>query len=359
MTIELRNIKKAYNSVTALSDINLTLAKGEFLTLLGPTGCGKSTLLRIIAGFAKPTSGEVLIDGKVINDMPPNERQVGLLFQSYALFPHMTVEENVGFGLRVRKWKKAAFESKVDEVLSLLAISHLRKRYPAQLSGGQQQRTALARTLAIEPRVLLLDEPLAALDRKLKLEMQVELKKLVARVGITTICVSHDQDEALTMSDKIALMDKGRIEQYGEPLELYDRPQSSFAAGFLGKSNLLTGVVSRHSDQTLFFESNSFRISLRETEIGVGTTLTILLRPEHLLISEAAVPSAHAGEVVFATQFGYSVQYDVKLDSGPALSVTVTRGRDVTPFAAGARVYISLDGMSAYQIIERSASENS
>jgi putative spermidine/putrescine transport system ATP-binding protein len=355
MTIELRNITKTYKTATALSGINLTLEKGEFLTLLGPTGCGKSTLLRIIAGFVRPSSGEVLIDGKVINDVPPNERQIGLLFQNYALFPHMTVEDNVSFGLSVRGWKKAAIRAKVDEVLSLLAIDHLRTRYPAQLSGGQQQRTALARTLAIEPRVLLLDEPLAALDRKLKLEMQVELKKLVARVGITTICVSHDQDEALTMSDKIALLNKGRIEQYGEPLELYDRPLNSFAAGFLGKSNLLTGIASRHVDQTLFFESQSMRLPLFETDISAGAKLTIMLRPEHLLIREAPDPGAHAGEIAFAVQFGYSVEYEVKLNSGPVLLVTVTRGRNVTPFAVGTKVFLSLDGKFAYQIVERSA----
>ncbi len=352
MTIELRNLTKTYKSVTALSEVNLTLERGEFLTLLGPTGCGKSTLLRIVAGFVRPSSGEVLIDGKVINDVAPSERQIGLLFQNYALFPHMTIEENVSFGLRVRGLKKADFQAKVDEMLSLLAIDHLRARYPGQVSGGQQQRTALARTLAIEPRVLLLDEPLAALDRQLKLEMQVELKKLVTRVGITTICVSHDQDEALTMSDKIALMNKGRIEQYGKPLELYDRPLNSFSASFLGKSNLLTGVVSRQKDQSLFFESKSFRIPLYESNISTGATLTIMLRPEHLLIKEVADSGSHAGEIVFATQFGYSVQYEVKLDSGPVLLVTVTRGRNVTPFAVGARVFISLDGKSAYQIIE-------
>src|SRR6187402_1570667 len=185
--------------------------------------------------------------------------------------------------------------------------------------------------------------------------MQVELKKLVARVGITTICVSHDQDEALTMSDKIALMNKGRIEQYGAPLELYDRPMGSFAAGFLGKSNLLTGTISCQSGESLVFESQSFRIQLYETGIKTGENLTIMLRPEHLLISEAAHAGSHAGEVVFATQFGYSVQYEVKLESGPVLLVAITRGRDVTPFPPGTRVFLSLDGQSAYQIIERSA----
>jgi ABC-type Fe3+/spermidine/putrescine transport system ATPase subunit len=355
MTIELRNISKSYGTATALSEISFTLQKGEFLTLLGPTGCGKSTLLRIVAGFVRPSSGEVLIDDNVINEIPPNERQIGLLFQNYALFPHMTVEDNVSFGLKVRGWKKAAIRSKVDEVLSLLAIDHLRGRYPAQVSGGQQQRTALARTLAIEPRVLLLDEPLAALDRKLKLEMQVELKKLVARVGITTICVSHDQDEALTMSDKIALMNKGRIEQYGEPLELYDRPLNSFAAGFLGKSNLLSGVASRHDDKSLYFESKFLRLPIFEEDIRNGARLTIMLRPEHLLISETSDPTSHAGEIIFAVQFGYSVEYEVRLDSGPVLLVAVTRGRDVTPLAVGTKVFLSLDGQSAYQIIERSA----
>jgi ABC-type Fe3+/spermidine/putrescine transport system ATPase subunit len=348
MTIELRNLSKQYGSVTALHDINLKLEQGQFLTLLGPTGCGKTTLLRIVAGFVKPSAGEVLIGGKVINDVPPSERQIGMLFQSYALFPHMTVEDNVGFGLRVKGMKRSAIAAKVDEVLPLVGIDHLRRRYPAQLSGGQQQRTALARTLAIEPRVLLLDEPLAALDRKLKLEMQVELKKLIARVGITTICVSHDQDEALTMSDCIALLNGGRIEQFGTPLKLYDEPKTTFAAGFLGSSNLLRGHV-RQQDATSYFEAGAYRVPLPQAQMEGDATL--LLRPEHLFISAIASDLSLPGVVNFVTQFGHSMQYEVMLDAGPVFLVTVSRDRDVTPVAPGERVHVAPRSPAAFRIV--------
>jgi len=301
-----------------------------------------------VAGFVKPSSGQVLIGGKVINDVPPNERQIGMLFQNYALFPHMTVEENVGFGLRVKGMKRSAIAAKVDEVLPLLGIDHLRKRYPIQLSGGQQQRTALARTLAIEPRVLLLDEPLAALDRKLKLEMQVELKKLIARLGITTICVSHDQDEALTMSDCIALLNGGRIEQFGSPLKLYDEPRSRFAAGFLGSSNLLRGHI-RVDNARSYFEAGAYRIAL--PEVHTEGEATLLLRPEHLCISATASDQSLPGVVNFVTQYGHSMQYEVMLDAGPVFLVSVSRDRDVTPIAAGERVHVAPRSPTAFRIV--------
>ena len=350
MTIELRNITKRYGDVTVLDGVNLRVSKGEFLTLLGPTGCGKSTLLRILAGFVKPTHGEVLIDGVVINDLPPNQRQIGLLFQSYALFPHMTVEQNVGFGLRMRGASKAAIAAKVDEMLPMLGIAHLRKRYLSQISGGQQQRTALARTLAIEPRVLLLDEPLAALDRRLRLEMQVELKKLIARVGITTICVSHDQDEALSMSDNIALINGGKVEQLGSPLELYDRPRTPFAASFLGNSNLLKGELQEGGTGGNIFVSGSLRMPLASAQACGEATL--LLRPEHLEVLEEPVDGCMPGLIVFVTHFGHSMQYEVKLDGGPAFLVSVPRARDTVPLPAGARVFVAPSSPSAYQFIQ-------
>jgi putative spermidine/putrescine transport system ATP-binding protein len=350
MTIELRDITKQFGDVTALHRVNLTVPKGLFLTLLGPTGCGKSTLLRILAGFVKPTSGQVLIDGQVINELPPNQRQVGLLFQNYALFPHMTVEQNVGFGLKVRGLSRARIAAKLDEILPMVGIDHLRKRYPTQISGGQQQRTALARTLAIEPRVLLLDEPLAALDRRLRLEMQVELKKLISRVGITTICVSHDQDEALSMSDSIALMNSGRVEQFGSPLELYDRPRTPFAASFLGNSNLLSGQLRKETDGKTVFVAGELRIALPTAPVSDKATL--LLRPEHLGIHQEALADALPGVIVFVTHLGHSVQYEVKLDAGPAFLVTVPRARDMVPLQAGARVYLAPHHPSAYQLVQ-------
>lgn len=356
--IELRNITKQYGSVKALHEINLRVKEGHFLTLLGPTGCGKTTLLRIIAGFVQPTSGEVIVGGRVINDIPPNRRQIGLLFQSYALFPHMTVEENVAFGLRARGSDKATIQRKVDEVLPMVGIEKLRTRYPAQLSGGQQQRTALARTFAIEPRVLLLDEPLAALDRKLRLEMQVELKKLIARVGITTICVSHDQDEALTMSDCIALMNQGRIEQFGSPLELYDHPGSGFAAGFLGNSNLVRGGIIRDSEGSALFESGNFRLPLDSSiHFSSGERVTLLLRPEHLILGERQTSQSIPGTINFITQFGHSTLYEVALDDGPVFLVSVRRSRDIISMQAGARVFVTPDGPSAYHVIRDDSPE--
>jgi ABC-type Fe3+/spermidine/putrescine transport system ATPase subunit len=349
MMIELRNITKRYGDVTVLHDVNLAVTKGEFLTLLGPTGCGKSTLLRILAGFVTPTSGEVRIDGELVNDIPPNQRQIGLLFQSYALFPHMTVEQNVGFGLKLRGLSEAAIAAKVDEMLPMLGIAHLRRRYVSQISGGQQQRTALARTLAIEPRVLLLDEPLAALDRRLRLEMQIELKKLIARVGITTICVSHDQDEALSMSDNIALINGGKVEQLASPLELYDRPRTAFAATFLGNSNLLKGELKDDGAGCSVFISGAFRLAVPGAAAQAEATL--LLRPEHLEILEEPVVGCMPGIIAFVTHFGHSIQYEVKLDSGPAFLVSAPRARNTVPLPAGARVYLAPRSASAYQLI--------
>jgi putative spermidine/putrescine transport system ATP-binding protein len=289
-----------------------------------------------------------------MNDVPPNQRQVGLLFQNYALFPHMTVEQNVGFGLKVRGQSKSTISAKLDKLLPMVGIDHLRKRYPTQISGGQQQRTALARTLAIEPRVLLLDEPLAALDRRLRLEMQVELKKLIARLGITTICVSHDQDEALSMSDRIALMNSGQVEQFATPLELYDRPRTPFAATFLGNSNLLQGQLRDTVEGGSEFLSGDLRIMLPRAPAREKATL--LVRPEHLDVhldvGQDAAAGCLAGTIMFVTHFGHSMQYEVKLDAGPAFLVSIPRTRDMVALPQGARIYLTPNSPSAYQLIQ-------
>ena len=229
MGIELRNITKKFGATTALNNVSFAVNDGEFVTLLGPSGCGKTTLLRIVAGFLRSDEGEVWIDGKLANDIPPDHRPTGMVFQSYALFPHMTVEKNVSFGLRMQGVPAREIEQRVAKVLDLVGIDELRARYPSQLSGGQQQRVAVARTLAIEPSVLLLDEPLASLDRKLRIEMRTELKKLISRVGITTIFVTHDQLEALTMSDRIAVMSMELLPSTERPWKytMIHRPRSS------------------------------------------------------------------------------------------------------------------------------------
>ena len=351
MNIELRNLSKKFGHVTALNNINLKIEDGEFVTLLGPSGCGKTTLLRIIAGFVQPTEGEVLLGDEVITNLAPNQRQVGMLFQSYALFTHMTVEANVSFGLRMRGTAKENVRSRVDEMLELVGMQEFRKRYPGQLSGGQQQRVALARTLATEPRVLLLDEPLAALDRQLRLQMQVELKKLIDRIGITTICVTHDQDEALTMSDRIALMNRSVIEQYGLPMEIYDHPKTSFAASFVGNSNLFTGSISFEGGGAVF-ESGQLRIQLPSSPKDLpNENITLLLRPQYLsLTSQPRDQYSVLGKVTFVTRLGGTTEYEVQLEDGRAIMVQMSRTREGTDYGPDERVYIGMTDPSAYYL---------
>lgn len=241
--IELRNITKVFDGVAVLDNLNLDIKKNEFLTLLGPSGCGKTTILRIIAGFRYADSGEVVFEGKNINDMPPNERHVNTVFQKYALFPHMNVYENIAFGLKIKKMDKKTIDAKVKEMLKLVSLEGFEKKSVEMLSGGQQQRIAIARALVNEPKVLLLDEPLAALDLKLRQEMQRELKKIQQKLGITFVFVTHDQEEALTMSDTIVVMNKGKIQQMGTPEDIYNEPKNSFVAKFIGESNIIDGIM--------------------------------------------------------------------------------------------------------------------
>ena len=254
--IELKNISKVYGDNTVLDKISLYIKENEFLTLLGPSGCGKTTTLRIIGGFENPTSGDVLFEEEDVTKVPPYERQINTVFQKYALFPHLDIYENIAFGLRIKKMKKDEIDIKVKEMLRLVNLQGFENRLIDSLSGGQQQRIAIARALVNEPKVLLLDEPLGALDLKLRKEMQIELKEMQKRVGITFIYVTHDQEEALTMSDTIVVMDQGKIQQIGTPVDIYNEPKNAFVAEFIGESNIIDGIM--HDDFAVEFAGQEF-----------------------------------------------------------------------------------------------------
>ena len=276
--IELRNITKEYDGVAVLDNLNLDIKKNEFLTLLGPSGCGKTTILRIIAGFRYADSGEVVFEGENINDMPPNERHVNTVFQKYALFPHMNVYENIAFGLKIKKMDKKTIDAKVKEMLKLVSLEGFEKKSVEMLSGGQQQRIAIARALVNEPKVLLLDEPLAALDLKLRQEMQRELKKIQQQLGITFVFVTHDQEEALTMSDTIVVMNKGKIQQMGTPEDIYNEPKNSFVAKFIGESNIIDGIM--RDDYRVEFCGREFEC----VDFGFekNENIEVVIRPEDI-----------------------------------------------------------------------------
>ena len=273
--IDLKNISVSFDGVQILDKLNLSIKDGEFITFLGPSGCGKTTTLRVIAGFLQPDSGDVLFENKNMNGVPPHKRQVNTIFQRYALFPHLTVAENIAFGLKVKKTPKAEIAKKVQEMLSLVNLKGFDHRMVDSLSGGQQQRVAIARALAGDPKVLLLDEPLGALDLKLRKDMQVELKKIQQSLGITFIYVTHDQEEALSMSDTIVVMDGGKIQQIGSPTDIYNEPVNAFVADFIGESNIVDGVMK--ADKVVEFSGHVFDC----LDKGFGSFLTF--RPKAIL----------------------------------------------------------------------------
>ncbi|NLW40951.1 MAG: ABC transporter ATP-binding protein [Tissierellia bacterium] len=278
--IDLKNISMEYDGTKVLDNINFYIRKNEFLTLLGPSGCGKTTTLRIIGGFEKPTEGRVIFEGRDITNIPPYERQINTVFQKYALFPHMNVFENIAFGLKIKKVPKDEIEKRVKEMLRLVNLRGFEKRSIDSLSGGQQQRVAIARALVNEPKVLLLDEPLGALDLKLRKEMQTELKNMQKRVGITFVYVTHDQEEALTMSDTIVVMDKGQIQQIGTPVDIYNEPENAFVAKFIGESNIVDGIM--HEDYVVEFANRVFECVDKGFE--KKEEVDVVIRPEDLEI---------------------------------------------------------------------------
>jgi len=309
--VEAVGVSKVFHSagqdVRALDDVSVAIRKNEFFTLLGPSGCGKTTLLRMIAGFEAPTAGTILLDGADITDKPPFRRPVNTVFQSYALFPHLTVAQNIAFGLEMLSRPKSEVEEAVARTLALVQMEGMAGRKPGQLSGGQQQRVALARALAPRPSVLLLDEPLSALDFKLRKEMQVELKRLQTETGITFIFVTHDQEEALTMSDRIGVMSSGNILQIGSPREIYNHPANRFVADFIGESNFLDGVVKSISTDAATIQLPGGHITEVSTEatLAPNAKVTLAIRPEHIQVkpagSEAALPATIANLVYFGT----------------------------------------------------------
>ncbi len=343
--VRLVNITKRFGETVAADGITLNIKEGEFFTLLGPSGCGKTTTLRIIAGFCKPDEGEIYFNDKLMNHVPPHKRNVGMVFQNYALWPHMTVFENVAFGLDIRKVPREEKRRRVMEVLKMLGLEKLADRYPGQLSGGQQQRVALARALVINPDVLLLDEPLSNLDAKLRVHTRTEIKKLQTKMKITTIYVTHDQEEALSISDRIAVMKDGKIQQVGTPLEIYTKPKNAFVADFIGITNFIEGTIIGKPRDSLY----EVDIGLKERtlliesgrEFSVGDKVLVAVRPENFIVGKAPVKSKNyiKATVKLASYLGPITRYEMEAENGNLLKVDIpiSYGRQ---FEVGETVYL-------------------
>ena len=359
--IELAGVHKDYLShgetVQAVRRLDLAIAQGEFFSLLGPSGCGKTTTMRMIAGFEEPSGGTVLLDGRDVTRVAPNKRDVNMVFQSYALFPHLNADQNVAFGLERKKVDKAEIRRRAGEIMEIVSLTGMEKRAPREMSGGQQQRVALARALVNRPRALLLDEPLGALDLKLRQQMQVELKRIQREVGITFVYVTHDQGEALTMSDRIAVMEAGRIDQLGSPREIYERPATRFVAGFIGTSNLLDGrIKSVSGDVAVLSYGEDERVLVPVSgAMKIGDSLEVSVRPEKIDLSREAptgngisVLSAVVTEVVY---HGTSTNYTVKTSAGPDLVVFDQNAYSAEDLAEpGDPVYLSWSPQHSYPI---------
>lgn len=336
--LELQALSKTYGDVDAVAGIDLDIAQGELVVLLGPSGCGKTTTLRMVAGFIAPSAGAIRLGGKDITRRPPWKRDTGLVFQSYALFPHLTAAENVAFGLRMRRLPKGKIAAKLAEVLRLVRLEGLAHRLPRELSGGQQQRVALARALVIEPLVLLLDEPLSNLDAKLRAEVRVEIRDLQRKLGLTTVLVTHDQEEALTMADRLVVMSHGKVQQIGTQRELYENPANAFVAGFVGRTNFLHGRVEAPG---LFRSESGLGIRCSDGPARHGRTLAV--RPERLSIAAspaAAADNSFPGTVEFASYLGGILEYHVRLTPVDRLLVQTPNRQGDHAHAVGDRVHL-------------------
>jgi ABC-type Fe3+/spermidine/putrescine transport system ATPase subunit len=335
--LELNNLQVGYEKGSSvLNDFHMTAEKGELISLLGPSGCGKTTTLRTIAGFIEPTRGQVLIHGRDYTKTPPNKRNIGLVFQSYALFPHLSIFENVAFGLRMRRVSSSEIKKRVAGALAMVDLTGYENRLPAQLSGGQRQRVALARAVVIEPDLLLLDEPLSNLDAKLRVGMRAELHRLQRQLGLTAVYVTHDQVEAMSLSDRVLVMNKGKIEQEGKPEEIFYRPATPFVARFMGFDNQFTGRVKSIGDNQVGIEAGTYRLTARPhfvPDVRVGDSVDVLFRPEVAQLQRAPGDNAVPAEIVFRTFQGNAGEYLVRCALG---EFTVAVAETSPSFAPGA-----------------------
>ena len=348
-SLTFEGLGKSYGEVEVVRDVSVTIAEGEFVSLLGPSGCGKTTILRMVAGLVEPSRGRILIGRDDVTTLPPNKRGLGLVFQSYALFPHMTVFENVAFGLRRRKVAGAELERRVKEALGMVRLAAFGERYPRQLSGGQQQRVAIARALAPHPRVLLFDEPLSNLDAQLRDEMQIELKRLQRSLGITTLFVTHDQGEALSMSDRVGVMAKGVMQQFATPEDIYHRPATGFVASFIGKPNRFAGSVASRQGAGGRLALGGVEIPAARIDEAAGAKVDIVIRQEAVSIrSGAPQPGEVTGEVVLRSFSGARVQYVVKLAEGVEIVAEAASHGPEAALAAGRSVALAIDPASVF-----------
>ena len=364
-SLDLESITHSFGSVKVVDDVSLPIEAGELVALLGPSGCGKTTLLRIIGGFVAQSAGRVRVDGRPIDDLPANRRDIGIVFQNYALFPHMTVTENVAYGLRARGAPRALIRERVARMLAVVQLEALRERMPRQLSGGQQQRVALARALAVEPRILLLDEPFGALDKNLRLDMQIEVKRLQRQFGITAILVTHDQEEAMTMADRIAVMSRGRVEQFASPVDIYDRPNTLFVNCFVGTANLLEGQVASTAGglASVALDAGAVLTVPAPDTPPVGSRVIVSARPENLCLHEAPHPERWPVELRLRMPVGAQAVSEVVTRSGQSLKVTEPRApislpadTDRAPFGASTpTLYCGVRSVSTLSIFPAGA----